>query len=76
MWSRAALNDRRILTGKAGTSMMGFDRITFSPDVMAGRACIRGKRVALANRCLRPAKHARCENLPPKSLSGRITLRK
>ena len=28
--------------------MIGFDRITFSPDVMAGRACIRGKRVTVS----------------------------
>ena len=24
--------------------MLGFDRITFDPDVMGGRACIRGTR--------------------------------
>ena len=28
--------------------MQSFDRITFSPDVMGGRACIRGMRVTVA----------------------------
>ena len=28
--------------------MMGFDRITFDPNVMGGRACIRGRRVTVA----------------------------
>ncbi len=28
--------------------MLGFDRITFDPNVMSGRACIRGKRVTVS----------------------------
>ncbi len=28
--------------------MMGFDRITFDPNIMAGKACIRGMRVTVA----------------------------
>lgn len=28
--------------------MLGFDRITFDPDVMGGRACIRGMRVTVS----------------------------
>ena len=28
--------------------MLGFDRITFAPNVMGGRACIRGMRVTVA----------------------------
>lgn len=28
--------------------MLGFDRITFDPQVMGGRACIRGLRVTVA----------------------------
>ena len=28
--------------------MIGFDRITFDPNVMAGRACIRGMRVTVS----------------------------
>ena len=28
--------------------MLTFDRITFDPDVMGGRACIRGMRVTVA----------------------------
>lgn len=28
--------------------MLGFDRITFDPSVMAGRACIRGLRVTVS----------------------------
>lgn len=28
--------------------MLGFDRITFDPAVMAGRACIRGLRVTVS----------------------------
>lgn len=28
--------------------MLGFDRITFDPNVMAGRACIRGLRVTVS----------------------------
>ena len=28
--------------------MAGFDRITFDPDVMGGRACIRGMRVTVS----------------------------
>lgn len=28
--------------------MWGFDRITFDPDVMGGRACIRGMRVTVS----------------------------
>jgi len=28
--------------------MLGFDRITFDPQVMAGRACIRGMRLTVA----------------------------
>ena len=28
--------------------MLGFDRITFDPNVMGGRACIRGMRVAVS----------------------------
>jgi hypothetical protein len=28
--------------------MFGFDRITFDPDVMGGRACIRGMRIAVS----------------------------
>jgi uncharacterized protein (DUF433 family) len=28
--------------------MLGFDRITFDPNVMGGRACIRGMRVTVA----------------------------
>jgi len=29
-------------------AMLGFDRITFDPHVMGGRACIRGMRVTVA----------------------------
>lgn len=28
--------------------MLGFERITFNPDVMGGRACIRGMRVTVS----------------------------
>jgi uncharacterized protein (DUF433 family) len=28
--------------------MMGFDRVTFDPNVMGGRACIRGMRVTVS----------------------------
>ena len=28
--------------------MLGLDRITFDPDIMGGRACIRGMRVTVA----------------------------
>ena len=28
--------------------MLGFDRITFDPNIMAGRACIRGLRVTVS----------------------------
>ena len=28
--------------------MLGFDRITFEPNVMGGRACIRGMRVTVS----------------------------
>ncbi len=28
--------------------MFGFDRITFDPNVMGGRACIRGMRITVA----------------------------
>ena len=28
--------------------MLGFDRITFDPNVMAGKACIRGMRVTVS----------------------------
>ena len=28
--------------------MFGFDRITFDPNIMGGRACIRGMRVTVA----------------------------
>ena len=28
--------------------MLGFDRITFEPDVMGGRACIRGLRITVS----------------------------
>jgi uncharacterized protein (DUF433 family) len=28
--------------------MLGFERITFDPDLMGGRACIRGMRVTVA----------------------------
>jgi uncharacterized protein (DUF433 family) len=28
--------------------MLGFDRITFDPNIMAGRACIRGMRITVS----------------------------
>ena len=28
--------------------MLGFDRITFDPSIMAGRACVRGMRVTVS----------------------------
>jgi uncharacterized protein (DUF433 family) len=28
--------------------MLGFDRITFNPNVMGGRACIRGMRITVS----------------------------
>ena len=28
--------------------MFGFDRITFDPDVLGGKACIRGMRISVA----------------------------
>jgi uncharacterized protein (DUF433 family) len=28
--------------------MLGFDRITFNPDIMAGQACIRGMRIPVS----------------------------
>ena len=28
--------------------MLGFDRITFDPSIMGGRACIRGMRITVA----------------------------
>ena len=28
--------------------MLGFDRITFAPDIMGGRACIRGMRMTVS----------------------------
>ena len=28
--------------------MLGFDRITFDPEMMGGRACIRGMRITVA----------------------------
>lgn len=30
------------------TCMLGFDRITFDPKVMGGRACIRGMRITVS----------------------------
>ena len=30
------------------TQMTGFDRITFDPNIMGGRACIRGMRITVA----------------------------
>jgi uncharacterized protein (DUF433 family) len=33
---------------KRGGAMLGFDRITFGPHVMGGRACIRGMRVTVS----------------------------
>lgn len=33
---------------KTTHSVPGFDRITFDPNVMAGRACIRGMRVTVS----------------------------
>jgi uncharacterized protein (DUF433 family) len=31
-----------------GGLMLGFDRITFDPNVMGGRACIRGMRITVS----------------------------
>jgi uncharacterized protein (DUF433 family) len=31
-----------------GLTMLGFDRITFDPRVMAGQACIRGMRIPVS----------------------------
>ncbi|MCL4820292.1 MAG: DUF433 domain-containing protein [Vicinamibacteria bacterium] len=28
--------------------MLGFDRITFAPDVLGGKACIRGMRISVS----------------------------
>jgi uncharacterized protein (DUF433 family) len=28
--------------------MLGFDRITFDPDILGGRACIRGMRISVS----------------------------
>jgi len=28
--------------------MLGFDRITFDPDILAGKACIRGMRISVS----------------------------
>jgi len=28
--------------------MLGFDRITFDPNILAGRACIRGMRISVS----------------------------
>jgi uncharacterized protein (DUF433 family) len=39
---------RTIVTGNEVISMLGFDRITFDPNVMGGRACIRGMRVTVS----------------------------
>jgi len=36
----------RLLIG--GKAMLGFDRITFNPAIMGGRACIRGMRVTVS----------------------------
>jgi uncharacterized protein (DUF433 family) len=33
---------------KPGGFMLGFDRITFDPHVMGGRACIRGMRITVS----------------------------
>ncbi len=33
---------------KSETVVPGFDRITFEPNVMGGRACIRGMRITVA----------------------------
>jgi uncharacterized protein (DUF433 family) len=33
---------------RGGESMLGFDRITFDPDIMGGRACIRDTRVTVS----------------------------
>ena len=33
---------------KRGGAMLGFDRITFDPHMMGGRACIRGMRVTVS----------------------------
>ena len=33
---------------KIGGFMLGFDRITFDPHVMGGRACIRGMRISVS----------------------------
>ena len=34
--------------GNGGKAVLGFDRITFDPDVMGGRACIRGMRITVS----------------------------
>jgi uncharacterized protein (DUF433 family) len=37
-----------LVTSKGAGDMLGFDRITFDPNVMGGRACIRGMRVTVS----------------------------
>ena len=36
------------MVAKRPGSVPGFDRITFDPDVMGGRACVRGMRVPVS----------------------------
>jgi uncharacterized protein (DUF433 family) len=36
----------RILTGEA--PMPGYDRITFDPNILGGKACIRGMRISVS----------------------------
>lgn len=36
------------MPGTGVTVMLGFDRITFDPNVMGGRACIRGMRITVS----------------------------
>jgi uncharacterized protein (DUF433 family) len=40
--------DKAMTEGAKATKLEPFERITFDPDIMGGRACIRGMRVTVA----------------------------
>ena len=54
--------------------MLGFERITFDPGVMGGRACIRGMRVTVSLvvnlRCQRDVNQGNLGSLPISSLQA------
>lgn len=50
MWGNPTLNVRKLdkYEKQAEENFIMFDRITFDPKIMAGRACIRGMRITVS----------------------------